>query len=228
MKRRLLAILFVMLVGLDALGARAASDRWVEGRNYVVLKPAQHTNVPAGKVEVLEVFSYGCPYCNRFQPVIERLKKSLPPNAQMSYLPASFSVAEDWPTFQRAYLTAQTLGIADRAHQAIYDAVWKTGELAIFAPGTNQLKSPLPSLEDVARCYGRITGVKPEDFLLAARSFSVDFKVKAADKQVIAMEIPSTPCIVVNGKYRISMDSVRSPEDVIDLVNTLVARESQH
>jgi thiol:disulfide interchange protein DsbA len=225
--KRLLPIVLVALFSLHALTALAASGRWVEGRNYFRLSPEQRTSVPAGKIEVMEVFSYGCPACNGFQPVMEKLKQSLPPNAQMVYLPASFNPAEDWPTFQRAYFTAQALRIADRAHQAMYDAVWKTGELAIADPTTHQLKRPQPSLADVARCYGRLTGVKPDAFLSAARSMWVDVKVKAADAQVAAMQVPSTPCLVVNGKYRVNMETLTKADDVIDIVKTLVAKESK-
>jgi thiol:disulfide interchange protein DsbA len=217
-----------LLVSLNALDARAAPERWVQGKDYFLLTPVQRTSVPAGKVEVMEVFSFACPACNAFQPVIEKLKQTLPSNAQMVFLPASFIPAEDWPTFQRAYFAAQALGIEDKTHQAIYDAIWKTGELATVNPTTHQLKSPQPSLEDVARCYARLTGVKPEDFLAAARSFGVDVKAKTADQKILAMQVPSTPCIIVNGKYRINMQSLVKPDDVIDIVKTLVAKESQH
>jgi thiol:disulfide interchange protein DsbA len=222
----LLTGLAILLTSGLASPVCAAARNWVEGRNYAVLNPAQHTTVPAGKVEVLEVFSYGCPFCNNFQPVVEKLKTSLPSNAQMVYLPASFNPPEAWPMFQRAYFAAQALGIADKTHQAMYDAVWKTGELAISDPVTHRLKKPLPSIEDAARCYGRLTGVKPEAFLAAARSFGVETKMRAADAQVNAMEIPSTPCIVVNGKYRVSMDNVASYDELVELVSYLVAKET--
>jgi thiol:disulfide interchange protein DsbA len=227
MKHALVALL-LMLTGVGPSAAFAVPGRWVEGRNYVLLSPVQHTSVPAGKIEVMEVFSYGCPVCDRFQPVIERIKKSLPANAQMVFLPASFIPAEDWPMFQRAYFAAQALGVADKTHQAIFDAVWKTGELATVDPTTHALKKPQPSLEDAAHCYGRLTGIKPEDFLNAARSFSVDVKMKAADAKVMQMQVPGTPCIVVNGKYRINMDSLSSQDDVVELVKYLVAKESGH
>jgi len=218
----------VLLAGLFALVARANAGTWVEGTNYVRLNPVQQTHVAAGKVEVLEVFSYGCPGCNQFQPAMESLKRSLPANAQLAFLPASFSAAEDWPMFQRAYFTAQSLGVADQAHQAIFDAVWKTGELAVFDPKTHGLKREQPTLEDAARCYGRITGVKPIAFLQAAHTFDVDRKIRAADAQVIAMQVPSTPCLVVNGKYRIELGTLKSTDDIIDLVRFLVSKESAH
>ena len=68
------------------------------------------TNVPVGKIEVMEVFSYGCIACNGFQPVMERLTRSLPPNAQIVLVPASFNPGEAWPIFQRAYFAAWTPG----------------------------------------------------------------------------------------------------------------------
>lgn len=218
--------LIALFLSAAALPALAAPAHWVEGTNYVVLERRQPTTVPPGKVEVMEVFSYACPFCDKFQPVIHRLERSLPRNAQMVFLPASFIPTEDWPMFQRAYFAAQSLGIAQRTHQAMYDAVWKTGELAIEDPSTNELKRPLPSLEDAARCYSRLTGVSTQKFLTAARSFGVDTRMREADAQIAAMQIPGTPCIVVDGKYRIVMDSLSSPNDVISLVKFLVAKSS--
>ena len=219
-------ILIALLVCTFTLDAYAGSEAWVEGKNYVLLDPAQHTSVAPGKIEVLEVFSYGCPACNAFQPVIRKLERSLPAGAQMAYLPASFSQGEDMPMFQRAFFAAQALGVAQKAHQAIFDAVWKTGELAIADPGTRRLKSRLPTLEDAARCYGRITGVSPGKFLQAARSFSVNLRMRTADAQIFQMAVPGTPCLVVNGKYRVNLDSLRGEDDIINIVTFLVAKES--
>ncbi len=224
--KRIVSTFAALLICLTALQARAAPARWVEGRDYVRLEQLQHTTVPQGKIEVMEVFSYACPFCYQFQPVIERLRQSLPANTEMVFLPASFHPEEDWTVFQQAYFAAQSLGIATRAHQAIFDAVWRTGELAIADPTTHRLKHPLPSIEDVARCYGRLTGVKPEAFLAAARSFGVNAKMRIADGQIVAMQIPSTPCLVVNGKYRVVLESLNSVDDVVSVVKFLVDKES--
>ena len=217
-------VLMAVLAYAAVLPAQAAPTRWVAGTHYVVLDQAQPTTVPAGKVEVMEVFSYACPFCNKFQPVIRQLERSLPANAQMVFLPASFNSTEDWPMFQQAYLAAQALGFANRTHQAMYDAVWRTGQLGIVDPGTNRLKHPLPSIEDAARCYSQLTGVSPQRFLAVARSFGVATQMREVDAQVMSMQIPGTPCIVVDGKYRINMDSLSSPADVISLVRYLVAK----
>jgi thiol:disulfide interchange protein DsbA len=226
MKLLRVALLGALAVILAPLAQ--AAQTWTEGTNYDVLTPAQHTNVPAGKVEVMEVFSYGCPACNGFQPVIAALEHSLPANAQMVFLPASFKPEEDWAMLQRAYFTAQALGIASRTHGAMFDAVWKTGELAIVDTATGRLKNPQPSIADAAKCYERLTGVKSDVFLATARSFNIDVKMKSADAQIIAMQVPGTPCIVVNGKYRVNLDSLHSTADVIGVVRFLVDKESQH
>lgn len=227
MKKIGLALIAACLCTLT-LPALAAPAQWVEGTHYVLIDHPQPTTVPAGKVEVMEVFSYACPFCNQFQPVIHQLQRSLPANARMVFLPAAFKPDEDWPMFQQAYFAAQSLGIADRTHLAMFDAVWKTGRLAIADPTTNRLKKPLPSLEDAARCYSQLTGVSPQTFLAAARSFGVQVKMQEADREIYAMHVPGTPCIVVDGKYLVEMDSLRSPDEVIPLVKFLVAKASSH
>ena len=223
MKKAGLALIAV-LVFAAALPARAAARAWVEGHDYVVLHPAQPTTVPAGKIEVMEVFSYACPFCNKFQPIIHRLERNLPARARMVFLPAAFSPSEDWPMFQQAFFAAQSLGIASRTHQAIYDAVWKTGQLAIVDPLTNRLKNPRPSIEDAARTYSQLTGVSTQQFLAAARSFGVAMKMREADAQITAMQVPGTPCLIIDGKYRIRASSMGSASEVIGLVEFLVAK----
>jgi thiol:disulfide interchange protein DsbA len=218
-------VLFALLA-LFSVAARASD--WTEGQDYYLITPAQASSVAAGKVEVLEVFSYGCPACNSFQPTLQLLKKNLPPNAQLAFLPAAFSAPEDWPMFQRAWFAAQALGIAERTHQQVYDAVWQTGELATFVPGTNRLKSPMPTIEDAARLYAHWTGIKAQDFLAMAHSFGVDMKMRGADAQIFAMQVPSTPCIVVAGRYRVNNDAVRAPGRLIELVRYLVAKAGTH
>jgi len=226
MRRGFLALLGAATLFL-ASSAFALPLKWQEGRDYVRVNPVQRTTVPDGKVEVLEVFSYGCPACNQFQAVIEQLKMQLPANAQMAFLHASFNTAESWPVFQRAYFAAQSLGIAEKAHQGIYDAIWKSGEIGIVDPNSGGLKRQQPTINDVARTYERLTGVKRNDFLAAANSSATDTKMRLADQQIEAMHVPGTPCIVINGKYRVNLDSVRSVDELIDMVKFLVTQESK-
>jgi thiol:disulfide interchange protein DsbA len=214
-----------LVLGL-ATAANAAP--YEAGKQYDVIPQAQRTNVAPGKVEVMEVFSYGCPACDHFQPTMKKLKAALPANAQLVYLPASWNAAENWPTFQRAFLTAKSLGVAEKAHDQMFDAIWNEGgELRILEGGANgPLKKNLPTIEDIARFYQKVTGAKAADFVAASKSFSVDLKIRQADAQIIAMKVIQTPTLVVNGKYRLNNQYMNTPEDVIGLVKFLVAKEA--
>src|SRR5262245_32528627 len=111
-----------LLISLALIGIAHAADPWTAGQHYFPINPAKPTNVAAGKVEVLEVFSYGCPYCYQLYSTIDKLKASLPKNAEVCYLPASFIPSEDWPMFQQAYYTAGALGLVEKTHNAMFDA----------------------------------------------------------------------------------------------------------
>jgi len=219
-----------LLAGTGALGAAAAIAKdpvpWAQGRHYFLIVPAQPTAVPKGKVEVTEVFSYGCPACNHFVPVMRKLKQSLPANAVVKYMPAGFNDAEDWPMFQRAYVTAQMLGIADTTHEAMFDAVWKTGELAVIDQATGQLKARLPTIADAARFYNRTSGVSVADFIAAAQSMGADTQIGQADGMLARYRVSATPTMIINGKYRLDVPSAGGPEELVELVKWLVAKES--
>ena len=219
---RTLAILF----GLTLAAAAQAADvpvPWEAGKHYFVIDPPQRSDNAGGKVEVTEVFSYGCPACNFAHTFIAKIAKGLPPNAVMTYVPASFKPNEDWPMFQRAYLTAQSLGIADKAHEATFDAVWKPdAPLAIMNADGRSLKNPLPTIEDAAKFYARY-GVKAEDFVGTASSFTINTKMKQADAFVRNTGTDSTPTIVVGGKYRLTFVSAGSDWNLMEqLIHYLI------
>jgi protein dithiol oxidoreductase (disulfide-forming) len=199
--------------------------KWVEGTNYFRVQPAQPTSTP-GKIEVLDVFSYACPACNSFQPTLNKLKAALPADAQMAYLAAAFNPGEDWPVFQRAFLAAQSLGIVDKTHDAIYDAIWRDGSLAIADKTTHRLlpRDKQPTIEDVSKFYSRF-GVKQDAFLAAANSFTVESAMKRSDSQIRDYQVDGTPTLIVNGKYRVTPESAGGYLQTIDLVLYLVARE---
>jgi thiol:disulfide interchange protein DsbA len=191
------------------------------------VNPPKVPAVAPGKVEVTEVFSYGCPACNAFVPVVHKLQQSLPANAVLTYLPASFNPSEDWPMFQLAFCTAQALGLAEQTHDAMFDAVWKTGEMAIIDPATQRIKGHLPTLEDAARFYNHRTGVPIDKFLSTAKSFAVDVKVRSDEDAIQAYRVDRTPTIVVNGKYRLQVESAGGTDELVELVKWLVAKETK-
>ncbi|KRF01967.1 protein-disulfide isomerase [Frateuria sp. Soil773] len=199
--------------------------KWVEGKDYQRIEPAQPKVSGTDKIEVVEVFSYGCPACNQFHPVVSQLAKSLPASAQMVYLPASFIPQENWPTLQRAYLTAQVLGVADKANDAMYDAVWKSQEISAMKPtGGLKPKAALPTIDDIAKVYAKF-GADPKEFAAVANSFSINTKMKRSDELVKAYGVDGTPTIVIDGKYRFAPTEVGYGRS-IELAQWLVAKEA--
>ena len=222
---RVIPMLFGALLGSAALAADVPSP-WEAGKQYFVIDPPQRGGDAGGKIEVTEVFSYGCPACNFAHTFVDEIRKRLPANAVMTYVPASFKPNEDWPMFQRAYLTAQALGVADKAHTAMFDAVWKPdGPLAIMNADGRTLKNPLPTIEDAAKFYEKF-GVKAEDFVGTANSFAISTKMKQADAYVKNTGTDSTPTIVVAGKYRLTYQSAGGDWPAFEqLIHYLVQKE---
>ena len=217
-----------LLLG-STLGVATAADapKWVEGRHYTVLRPAVPSSAPAGKIEVTEVFSYGCPACFQFQSMMDKIKAGLPANAQLAYVHASWNSSESWPLFQRAFITAQALGIADKSHGALFTAIWgPDGPLAVVDTQNQRLKSRQPTIEDVARFYAARGGVTAEQFVQAAKSFSVETRMKQSDALVKAFLVEGTPTLVVAGKYRVNNSMLSGASDFVDLVRFLVQKET--
>jgi protein dithiol oxidoreductase (disulfide-forming) len=211
-----------LAVSVSAHGAQT----WTEGVNYFLIQPARTPAVPAGKIEVTEVFSYACPACNIFQPTMHKLKQAMPGNVVVDYLPAAFNTAEDWPMFQLAYITAQLLGVDQQTHDAMFDAVWKGGDLSI-TDSSRALKSRMPAIEDAAKFYKEHAGVPVDKFVATSKSFSADLKVRTTQDLLVAYKVDRTPTIIVNGKYRLHVESAGGTDQLIELVKFLVAKESK-
>ena len=202
------------------------NGKWVEGKNYFTIEPQQPTGNP-DKIVVTEAFSYACPACNAFHSTADQIEKSLPSNAVMTYLPVSFRPDENFPLFQRAYFAAKALGVAEKAHDAMFDAVWKTGELASddLATGRPKPQSAWPTIDDVAKFYGKY-GVDPKQFVAVANSFSINTQMKRADDMVKAYGVDGTPTIIINGKYRFTPGNAGGYAQSIELTKWLIAKEA--
>jgi thiol:disulfide interchange protein DsbA len=200
--------------------------KWVEGKHYFRIEPAQAKVSSTDKIEVAEVFSYGCPACNAFHPTMRELVKQLPANAAIAYLPASFMPQENWPMLQRAFLAAQALGVAEKADDAMYDAVWKTKELsAMQTESSLKPASALPTLDDASKVYAKF-GADPKEFLAVANSFAINTKVKRSDDLLKAYGVEETPTIVIDGKYRFTARSAGGYDQAVELALWLVSKEA--
>lgn len=188
--------------------AAATPTNWEAGKNYFLIDPPQQT-ASGDKVEVLEVFSYACPHCAHFQPYAEKIKQSLPQGAVFDYMPAVFQPA--WEPYARAFYTAQSLGVLEQTHQAVFDALHRD-------------HLPLRTIEDLAGFYAQ-HGVDRAKFLATSGSFEVESKLSRAVEIVKGAGIDGTPSIIVNGKYRVTAASAGGYDQEIELVDWLVKKE---
>ena len=178
----------------------------------------------------IEVFSYGCPACNAFQPVMERAPGTArcPRTRSWCYLPARLRHGgglADVPA--RLLRRRRSLGVvASAPHQAMYDAVWKTGELRHRScRGTGAAEESRSPRSRTRRAPSALAGVKRSSSSWRWRSsFGVDGACAPPTRRSSPCRCDSTPTIIVNGKSRVKRDSLTSNDQLIELVKFLVAK----
>lgn len=205
--------LFLSLLALGLSGAALAQDSvgaFQEGVHYHEIDPPLNGQ-PVDGVVVTEVFSYLCNHCATFEPYMQSWKTRKPESVVFKRIPVEFGRAI-WSLYARAYVTADLLGVAEEAHVAMMDSLWKE-------------RRQMRSMEEIAEFYAPY-GVDPEKFVATSQSFAVDMRMKNEQKAVREAGVSGTPAMIVNGKYRISAGGpVGSYDDMLEVVDALVARE---
>ena len=211
MSMRCMILIAGLLAASTAFGADNAAPKWEAGKSYLAIDPPQPTRT-GDKIEVLEVFSYACPHCAHFQPYAEKLKASLPADAQFRLMPADFHPL--WVAFARGFYVAKGLGLVDKTHQAMFDAIYRDGR-------------PMTSLDQIADFYAGF-GADKATFLSTAESFVIDGDLAHAHQMEINYGIDSTPTLIINGKYRVVANSEQKIgfDEMVEIAQFLVAKES--
>jgi len=172
-----------------ALGAAltVAMPSWAQtvGKDYTPISPAQPTE-DAGKIEVLEFFSYGCPHCADFNPLLQAWVAKLPGDVVFRKVPITFGRAA-WANIARLYYALKVTGDLDRLESDIFKAI-HNDRINLF-----EEKS---LLEWVAK-----KGVDQKKFAEAFNSFGVMSQVKRGDQMAQAYKIQGVPALAVDGKF---------------------------
>lgn len=179
---------------------------------WVVLDTAQATDVAEGKIEVVEVFWYGCPHCYDFEPFLEEWLKTKADDVEFKRMPGIFR--ENWIPHARAYYTALELGVLDTVHQPIFDAI-------------HRYHKQINSQSQLRKLFAE-NGVDEDAFDKAYESETVTDKVKKALLMGRRYQIRGVPSIVVNGKYLTGASIAGSFENMLKATDELVARERGH
>ena len=183
----------------------------VPGTDYVEIQGGQPFDPLDGKIEVVEVFGYVCPACNAFQSSVRAWKAKLPADVRVTYVPAQFG--PDWIPYAHAFYAAESLGLVDKTHDAVYDAIHAKNTL----PG----EGDKPTAAPIAAFYANY-GVSAEQFTNAMNSFTINGKLSKARQFAVRSQITGTPSLIVNGKYLVKG---RSWDDMLRITDHLIAQE---
>lgn len=208
---RSLILITGLLSASITFGADTTAPKWEAGKSYFLIDPPQPTST-GNKIEVLEVFSYACPHCAHFQPYAEKLKASLPANAEFRLMPADFQPL--WVLFARDFYVAKGLGLIDKTHQAMFDAIYRDTQ-------------PMNTLDQIADFYAA-HGADKATFLSTAESFVIEGDLAHAHQMEINYGIDSTPTLIVNGKYRVVANAEEKIgfDEMVEMAQYLVAKEA--
>jgi thiol:disulfide interchange protein DsbA len=183
--------------------------KYKEGLHYRRMTISQRTSSAPDKIEVAEVFWYGCPHCYDFDPILQEWKQGLGPDVSFVRIPVIWNPTNE--VHARIMYTAEALGKLDEAHTGIFNALHQEG---------NTLTTEAEMVE-----FFNQYGVSEAEFLEAYSSFGVSSSVKRAENLTRSYGIRSVPVMVINGKYATDGSEVRSFGDIIGVTDELVERE---
>jgi protein dithiol oxidoreductase (disulfide-forming) len=187
------------------------SAKFKEGTNYEKLVPAQPTGSPPGKVEVTEVFWYGCGHCFALEPGIESWRaKGKAANIEFVRVPAMWN--DTLRMHARVFYTAELLGKLDQLHTPIFREIHSKG-------------NPLNTVEKITAFF-RDHGVGTDEFQKAFSSFAVESKLQRADFLNRRYKVESVPSVIVNGKYKTDVGMAGGEPQLFQLIGELAASES--
>ncbi len=207
MIRRFTFMAYLLLVPLMACSQQEA-DQYIAGQNYDVIETPVRTR-DSNKIEVVEVFWYGCPHCYNFEPLVVQWEKTQQDDVDFWASPAMWSSAMQMHA--KAFYAAQALNVMDKLHNALFTTLVVE-------------KKPLNSEAQIQALFTDY-GVTAEAFSKTFNSFGVNSQVKQADARARSYGITGTPEMIVNGKYRVTASKAGSQAKMLEVVSFLVNKE---
>ncbi|MDH3440558.1 MAG: DsbA family protein [Gammaproteobacteria bacterium] len=190
--------------------------QFTEGTHYVRMVPAQPTVGGADKIEVAELFWYGCNHCYDFEAFINRWKEDIPANVRFVRIPVVWNPLVR--LHAQLYYTEEVLVNNGKIAEP------ETFRAAVFAE-YHRRGNRLASMESIEELFGK-HGVSSDDFNSTWNSFEVAQKVRVAQDLARRYSVSSVPTVVVNGKYRTGAGEAGGYPRLLELLDELIVRES--
>ncbi|CRM78958.1 thiol:disulfide interchange protein DsbA/DsbL [Pseudomonas fluorescens] len=206
--RNLILSAALVTASLFGMTAQAADVPLEAGKTYVELTNPVPVSVP-GKIEVVELFWYGCPHCYAFEPTINPWAEKLPTDVNFKRIPAMFG--GPWDAHGQLFLTLEAMGVEHKVHNAVFNAIQKEGK---------RLTKPDEMADFVAT-----QGVDKDKFLATFNSFAIQGQIKQAKELAQKYGVQGVPTLIVNGKYRFDLGSTGGPEQTLNVADQLIAKE---
>ncbi|MDP5210828.1 thiol:disulfide interchange protein DsbA/DsbL [Microbulbifer sp. 2205BS26-8] len=195
--RAVLAPITMVLAVLFSFAASAQENGGFKaGQHYQVL-PQAVPQKDDSKIEVTEMFWYGCAHCFHFEPTLERWKKNMPGDVTLLKLPAIWQPLMD--VHARLFYVADAMGVLEKMHTPIFNAIYTQRQMLAVREGRNW-KPDLPAIEALFNKHGA-DGARAVKLV---NSFAINSRVKQGMANQRAYKMTGTPEVVVAGKYRIS------------------------
>lgn len=207
--RRICAVLLIL--GLMLSGTAGAAGP-IEGVDYLRIESPVPTASAPGRVEVLDIFWYGCGHCFKFKPYIEEWSKNKPEYVDLVRLPAVFRPS--WKIHAQAWYAADALGIGDQMHGALFDAIHVQGRRLGTEPAIGRFVESLN------------LGVNAGQFEGAMRSPEILAHAARAEAMMPQYGVEGTPTVIVAGKYLLSPGLSGDFAYMISTLEALVAMEA--
>jgi len=204
-----------LLLAQAATPAATGNWKYEEGKNFIRLVPAQPTVGGSDKIEVAEIFWYGCSHCYDFEVYINRWLETKPANVRFVRIPATWNPLVK--IHAQLYYTEEVLvkngKIADPAQ-------FRAAVFAEYHRRGNRMAS-----EATIQKLFETHGVSADDFKSTWSSFEVAQKLRVAQDLSRRYSITSVPAVVVNGKYRTGAAEAGGYPALMELIDELIARE---
>lgn len=206
MKKLLSAVIVALLLPLSSAWAKDYSD----GNGYTTIDTPVRTANP-DKIEVVEIFWYGCPHCYQLEPFTQAWKKDLASDVDFKYMPAVFG--RGWLAHAKAFHVAKLLGVEEKLHSDLFHAIHKEHRR-------------LNNEDDLAEFFTNY-GVSEDEFKKQFNSFAVNSRLSQADAKIRAYGARGVPGLIVNGKYLVTASTAGGNSHIYDVVDYLIEQERQ-
>jgi len=205
-----------LLLAQADVPAESQDWKFEEGTHFTRMVPTQPTVGGADKIEVAEIFWYGCNHCYDFETYVSRWLEKKPANVRFVRIPAVWNPLVK--LHAQLYYTEEVLvkngkiANPEQFRAAVFREYHSRG---------NRMAS-----ESAIQAVFERHGVSAEDFTGTWNSFEVAQKLRVAQDLARRYSIASVPTIVVNGKYRTGAVEAGGYPGLMDLIDELIARES--